>query len=419
MPDPQATGQITPVPSLRRNASLLLVGNAVGLAAPLITVPYLARVLRPEGWAPVLLAQVLAAWLVLVLEYGFDLSGARVLAQGRDDRQRLGQIVTGVQTAKLLLAPLTALLLAAAVLTNAQLRAAPALVAWTLAYVVLRGFNPLWFFQGVERLGVAVVLDAGSKLVAALAVLVVVQEPTHAPRVLALQAAGAALTTLVLSVRMYALAPWQGPSLAAGREMLRAGRHLFGFRVASGMFAALNVVLVGIVSSPLAVALFGGADRLVRAAIGVISAFTQAVLPRVSFLAGRDADAAERLVQRSMLVTGGFGLGVAAIAVVLAPQLVALLLGPGYEGAVPVIRVLALVAPLIAFDTVLGLHWAIPHGHDRSFLRIILVGGGITLGLLAAATPRYGPVGAAAAVVLGEAVILFSLLALRRRARAS
>src|SRR5438045_1958410 len=63
--------------SLTKNAIALFGGQVVGMVAPLIAVPYLARVLGPEGWAPVIVAQGLANWITLVLEFGFDLSGTR------------------------------------------------------------------------------------------------------------------------------------------------------------------------------------------------------------------------------------------------------------------------------------------------------------------------------------------------------
>src|SRR6476661_3599169 len=63
--------------SLARNALALFGGQLVGLVGPLLTIPYLARVLGPEAWAPILVAQGLANWLMLVLEFGFDLSGTR------------------------------------------------------------------------------------------------------------------------------------------------------------------------------------------------------------------------------------------------------------------------------------------------------------------------------------------------------
>ena len=61
------------------NATALYAAHIAGLVVPLLTIPYLARVLRPTGWGLVVFAQSFGAWLALVMEYGFDLSGTRAV----------------------------------------------------------------------------------------------------------------------------------------------------------------------------------------------------------------------------------------------------------------------------------------------------------------------------------------------------
>jgi PST family polysaccharide transporter len=412
-----------PAPSLRRNTALLLFGNAIALAAPLITVPYLARVLGPVGWAPVLLAQALAAWLVMVMEFGFELSGTRALARARTDSVERASVVHGVTSAKLLLAPAVTVVLVIAFAVTPDLRvsnsglawfSAP-LLGWTLLYVLLRGLNPFWFFQGLERVGAAVLVDSGTRLAAAIGVFFVVHEPSDAPAVLALQAIAALAATLVLTLWMARDTAIALPTIAKGIATLRAGLTLFAFRAASGGFAALNLFVVSLLGTPALVAVFGGADRIIRAGIGTLNPLTQAILPRVSFLRATDAAAADRLVQRSLIVTGGLGLLIGATAFIAAPLLVQLLLGPGYEGAVPLLRILAILPPLVAVDTVLGLHWAVPHGHDRPFLATMLIAGTLNLFLAIALIPRFGAEGVSAAVVLAECGGMLALLTLWRR----
>jgi len=407
-----------PAPSLRRNTALLLVGNAVALAAPLITVPYLARVLGPTGWAPVLLAQALAAWLVMVMEFGFDLSGTRALARARADSVERADVVHGVQSAKLLLAPIATIVLVMAFVLTPDLRAADGFIGWTLAYVLLRGLNPFWFFQGLERVGAAVLVDSGARLAAALGVFVFVHGPADASRVLALQAIAALGATLVLTLWMTRDTALALPTIAKGISTLRAGLTLFAFRAASGGFAALNIFVVSLLGTPALVAVFGGAERIIRAGIGTLNPLTQAILPRVSFLRATDAAAADRLVQRSLIVTGGLGLVIGATAFIAAPLLVSLLLGPGYDEAIPLLRILAMLPPLVAVDTVLGLHWAVPHGHDRPFLATMLIAGTLNLVLAIALIPRVGAEGVSAAVVLAECAVMVRLgLLYRRRTR--
>src|SRR5512134_3862244 len=91
-----------------RNALSLYGVQAAEMLLPLIAVPYLARVLRPEGWGLVVFAQSFAGWLSLLLEYGFNLSATREIARHRDRPAELTRIISGVTGAVVLLALLSA-----------------------------------------------------------------------------------------------------------------------------------------------------------------------------------------------------------------------------------------------------------------------------------------------------------------------
>lgn len=416
--------------SLKRTSATLTLGTAISLLAPLITVPYLARVLGPASWAPVLLAQAAAAWLVLVLEYGFDLSGTREVARVREDPEARAAVTAGVQGAKLLLAPAVVLLVVLVFLAVPELRGRTALLGWTAAYVALRGFDPLWYFLGVEDVTAAVLVQGSTKLAAAFGVFFVVRGPDDLHRVLLLQAVGAGIATLWLTARMSRHAGGHPFSMTLATEALKRGATLFGFRAASGLFASANVFVVSLVLSPAAVAVFGGAERIIRAGIATLQPITQAVLPRLSYLAAElgperlnapsspppaRRDAARALVRQSLLATTTAGLAIGAVAALAAPQLIALLLGPGYEAAVPVLRLLAILPPLVAVNTVLGLHWAIPLGRDRYFLRAMVASGLLNLVLAVLLAARWGTTGVVTAIIVAEVMQMGLLLPLLRR----
>ena len=65
---------------LLQNAMALWTVQFFRKTIPLITIPYLARVLGPEGWGLVAIFQSLAACLALLMEFGFELSATRQVA---------------------------------------------------------------------------------------------------------------------------------------------------------------------------------------------------------------------------------------------------------------------------------------------------------------------------------------------------
>lgn len=396
-------------PTLRANLGALAGSHAIGLLVPLVTVPYLARTLHPAGWAPVLLAQALAAWVVMLLDYGFELSGARAVANARATGRELAAMVWSVQGAKLLLLPLAALIVLGAAQTLPALRANPVLVAWALIFALARGLNPLWYFQGMERVRGAIAIDTGSRVLAALGIFVLVREPAHAWRVVALQGAAAVIAVGWLTRRLWRELPPAPISLAAAAETLRAEWALFAFKASSTLYMQANTVLLGLFAPPVAVAAYGGAEKITRAAISVLDPLTRVLLTRISYLMEADREAAVRLVRQLVWMLGGGASLAGALLALLAPQVVAILLGGDYAAAVPVLQLLALLLPIIAVGTVLGIFWALPLGRDRALLLVTAAAGVLNVLLVLVLVPRHGARGMAAAVVVAELLVSASL----------
>jgi PST family polysaccharide transporter len=404
------------VGTLGRNATALYGVHVAGLLLPLVTVPYLARVLRPEGWGMVLFAQSFAAWLTLVLEYGFYLSGTRMVAQARGDQARVARIVAGVQAGKALLLLLVSAggILAYGLIPAFGLQPGYLLFAWLIA--VAQGFNPFWYFQGTEWLRVPAILEVTAKAVTTAGVFVLVKEASDGWLVLAMQAATGMLYTGVATLWMYRQIAFRIVSLGEAIDMLRSGGSLFIFRTASGLRVQANVLVLGLLTGPGSVAFFGGAERIIRGAINLIHPASQALYPRMSHLIVEDRDRAGRLFRSSLLIIGGLGVVMGVAAAVAAPVLVRVLLGPGYESAVPVLRLLALLPPLVALNTVLGTQWALPMGMDRPLSRLVIAAGLMNVLLAALLIPRMPTLGMAAAVVLTDAMVTLGLLSILKSA---
>jgi polysaccharide transporter, PST family len=102
----------------------------------------------------------------------------------------------------------------------------------------------------------------------------------------------------------------------------------------------------------------------------------------------------------------------------LAPWLIGLVFGPGYEEAAPVLRVLALVIPLLIVNDALAAQWLVPHGLDRQLSLTILLAACLAAALALLVVPNYQAIGMAWVTVVVELFILAGLvLALVRHHR--
>src|SRR5262245_38599098 len=90
--------------TLVQNAAALYGVQVGRKIAPLIVVPYLARTLGVAGWGMVAFAQSLGEFIVLIIEFGFNLSATREVARNRASKEACSEIAAGVLGAQALLA---------------------------------------------------------------------------------------------------------------------------------------------------------------------------------------------------------------------------------------------------------------------------------------------------------------------------
>ena len=186
-------------------------------------------------------------------------------------------------------------------------------------------------------------------------------------------------------------------------------------RAWGGLYIQANTLILSALAGAATVAFFGGAERIIRAAINLLQPLTQVFLPRVSYLHAADPPAARRMIRQALVGVGGMGAVMGLTAFVGAPVLVRVLLGSGYDAAIPVLRLLGLLPFLIAVNTVLGIYWALPFGHERSVLVSIVSAGVTNVALAALLVPRWGAAGMAASAIVAEVVVLALLVALYTR----
>ena len=384
----------------------LYVSQAANVILPLVTVPFLARALGAQEWGAIALAQACAAWLALVIDYGFSITATRDVARAGGDRVRLARLLAGVQGAKLVVALGAGLLALAATQLVPVLAAQPAAALAAVAAGIAQGFHPGWLFQGLERLRLVSAVDAALKIGATVATVLLVRAPGDGWLALACTAiawgASSAFAT-ALAYRRVGFHPLRWSTTVAA---LRQGWQLFAYRVALSLYSTTNVLLLGVLGPAAAVAYYAGADKVVRAPLNLLWPVIGALYPHANRIGAGDPAAAWRLARRTLAIATGVAALVAGSIAVAAPDVIWVLLGPGYHDAVPALRIMTLLLPLIAASTVIGTQVMLPAGMDRQFTRIAITAGVINLAVALALAPTWHHIGMAWAVVASEAGVL-------------
>jgi PST family polysaccharide transporter len=395
-----------------KNTLALYGVQFAGYVIPLVTLPYLARVLRAEGFGLLLFAQSFALWASITFEYGFNLSATREVAKNRGNKKALSAIAAGVLGAKLILLLGFVFISGIAAFAVNSFREHPGYLLWAVLQALAFGFSPLWYFQGTERMVRAVILQLFARLAATAAIFLLVRTSEDGWKALAAQAAAGCVLVLVVTIWMYREVGFGWVSWKGSVAALRSGWHMFLFRGAYNIYGTANAFILGLFVPAVQVGYFGGAERIAKAIQGLTLPFTQAFYPHMSRLVSHDAPRASRLARWTVPLAGAAGLSLAVGLALFAHRAVTLILGRDYEASVRVLYVFALILPLSATNDALIMHWMLPRGMERGVGAATV--GAILINLVSASVlaPRFAQMGMAWAILIAETFQAAALVAM-------
>ncbi len=395
---------------LVRNILALYGVRAVEQVLPLVVLPYLARVLGPEGWGVFAIAQAFAMYGIVTVEYGFSFSGTRAVASARDQAAQLADLVSGAFLAQLLLAAVVTIAAVVVRFVVPVFEDQPSLVWAGLAFAILQGFNPVWYFTGQERIPLIGAITVAAKLAATFAIFALVRGPADGWLVLACYAGGSLLATVAGYILMLREVRPGRLSLGLVGRTLRLGASMFVMRIALMMHTAGNVFLLGLLVAPLQVAFFAAGEKLCRPVAWLLQPINTALLPRLSHLVGASPDQARQLAALTLFLQGATGILLGLTIGLFAPWLVDLLFGDQYAAATPVLRIMAAIIPLMVVNGALVTQWMIPYGLDRLLNTVVIASTILNLALALMLAPRFGALGMAWVTVVAESFILTGLV---------
>lgn len=383
--------------------------QAAQLLLPLLALPLLARVLKPEAFGLLMYMSVISVVIGLIMDWGFALGAVRRAAASRGREGVLADLLGRVLSAKILL--MAACLGGSLALLPLLPHAASHPGAYGMAVLagLSRGVNPTWFFQGIgggmRRMAC---WDVCSSALVLVLTFVCVHDAADWPRYLVLTALCKGLVYLWLTMgltRRYRISL----SLIEGWRALRRTKILFASVLSALIYNNGAQLVLGFFLSPAQMGMLVAADKIVRAVVSISNPVTQTLFPEICALRGAQSGQAARMLRWSLAGTVSVMLCATALVWLFAPLLVRIALGPAYSGTVPVLRVMAFLVPILACNFVLGTQTLVSFGQEKALTITQAVAGALSLPAAAFLGHYWGLTGGACLPLLVEGGIFLGL----------
>lgn len=265
------------------NVAMLYIMNISKLIFPLITLPYLTRVLSVETYGVVSYVKATMVYAQLIVDFGFLLSGVKAITENRDDRDKLGKITGNIVFAKLLLAIVSGVFIGIFSIFIPILRENPLFVFLSLIPVILTIFLFDFLFRGIEQMHIITIRYVLMKAITVGLTLIFVKSDRDMMLIPVLDIIGslAAIALVIIEVRKLGIKLNFSGRLKGAILAVRESALYFISDAATTVFGALNTVIIGIFMSKTDVAYWAVCLQLVNAVKAMYTPVTNGIYPRM------------------------------------------------------------------------------------------------------------------------------------------
>lgn len=375
---------------------------------PLITIPYLVRVLGPEKFGLVSFGQSLIAFFVLFVSYGFDFTATRGISISRDDAIAVNRITSCVWTVKALLSVIGFIIFVLLSFLIPKINEISLLLIILYGIVIGQVLFPRWLFQGKEKMGAISIINISVRGLVTICIFLLIRDPKDYlvyAILLSFQGFGTGLVGALYVITKFNIKIVR-PSWINVKEVLVEGGTIFISNLSHALYNSGNSFILGLLTNFTVVGYYSAAEKIVMALLGLFTPISNAFYPRFSKIASSSRNEVLLWGYRLMYIMGGVGFLTSVVMFFGAPIIVKLALGDGYGPSVMILRILAVIPLLVAVSNVFSIQLMLPFGKDKIFTLIRVVAGPLHIVIAYFMVSNLAGSGMAVTYVITEIFIL-------------
>ena len=356
--------------ALVRNFSFLSLVQITNMLLPLITYPYLIRVLGSENFGKIVYCQAIVGYFVVVVSFGFNATATRDISKSLDDQDVVNEIVSSVYYLRSFLVVISAgILMILSYFTdlNRGVEILFLLSFWSVFYELL---FPVFYFQAVEKMGVIAVANLLSKIMYLIAILIFVNSKEDYLLVPVINGIGAVfVSAFAIYLMLREGVKFRIVSIGVLWVSLKNSLVMALAYSSNALKSSFSSVIIRGIFSFNEVAYFDLAVKVVNLGNSFLEVINRSIFPKMS--REKDGRFLKKVIYLSVLISGLYSCCI----FFCAELVIDFLGGENMKQSVVLLKMLALVPPLYIIASLLGRNCLIVHGKDTDVLKSMLYSG--------------------------------------------
>ncbi len=404
--------------SVKVNYILNLINTGTQMLFPLITFPYVCRVIEADGVGQVNFFQSIISYISLFTCLGIPMYAIREIARDRNDVVKMNRTATEILLLHSMLTLVGYIIVAILCLTVPQIQVNIPLFLILSLTIFFTAIGCEWFYQGIEDFKYITIRGLIIKTVSVVLLFIFVKSKTD------LLYYGCYTVFGVLGgniFNFFRLRKYIHRENIIFSE-LHVKRHVkpvlkvFSFSVVTSIYLQLNTVLLGFLKNALAVGYFAAATKVMQMLLTMSACLGSVMMPRASHLiAENKEDEFNRLIQKSYDFTLAIALPMTIGLIFCAPSLITALCGVKFEHSILPSQIIAPIILMVAISNVFGIQVLFPKGKINIVTLCCGIGAVADLILNLCLIPFFSYIGTSIAYLGAEVATTVSMYFIGRR----
>lgn len=396
---------------LLNNVASLGIVQIVNYIFPLITIPFVSRILGPEGFGTINYITAFITYFILVVNYGFDFTGTRKIAVDPDNVDVRCKVFSEVTCARLLLLLLTTFIFLICINFIPILKKNVILSFLLFVNVISAFLTPQYLFQGLQKLSVLSVLSMLKGAFSAGLILILISKKDD----LLLYVGIGVFTNFLISLiaMFYAVnflkIKFHFCSIKHCMNLFKEVRFVFFSSIIFSLYTTTNIIILGFFEKPTTIGYYTTAVSFILIVQSVVNIpLASSLYPFIgrAFSISREDGLAK--LRKLIPIVFWFTISICLGILLLSPFAIYLIYGKKFEGSIISVQILSFLPLISAMSSIMGIQTMLNLNMDKLFLKITTFASCFSLILNIVMAYYFSYVGTSISYLLTEIIICIS-----------
>lgn len=401
--------------SVKLNFIMNIILTMSSFVFPIITFPYVSRVLLPSGMGKVTFAISFIYYFTIIAQLGIPIYGIRATAKVRDNKEELTKTVQEIFIINIIISILVYLVFIVMLFKVQKLSDDKLLFIVVSITIVFNTLGLEWLYKGLELYTYIAVRSMIVKIISIIAMFVFVHKQGDY-----VIYAGITVFANVGSNVLNLLNITKHINFNVGSNLnfirhLKAISIFFAMTIAGTIYTNLDTIMLGFIKSYEAVGFYNAAVKIKTILVGLVTSLGAVLLPRASYYIENGLiDRFYYISKKALNFVLVVSVPLTVYFMLYAKQGILILSGPAYSGSILSMQIIMPTILFIGLTNIMGIQMLIPLGKEKAVLISQIIGAIINIIINLILIPKISSAGTAIGTLSAEFIVfIIQLMALK------